>query len=88
VESGLVRFVRVARPAAPADRPVSRAAVFAVIDAAFSQRRKMLRSALAGWAGSAARAEQVLLAAGVDPTARGETLDIDAFARIAAARSR
>jgi len=88
VESGLVRFVRVARPAAPADRPVSRAAVFDVIDAAFSQRRKMLRSALAGWAGSAARAEQVLLAAGVDPTARGETLDIDAFARIAAARSR
>jgi len=88
VESGLVRFVRVARPAAPADRPISRAAVFAVIDAAFSQRRKMLRSALAGWAGSAARAEQVLLAAGVDPTARGETLDIDAFARIAAARSR
>ena len=83
VESGLVRFSRVEHP----DRPdVPRAEVFAVIDAAFAQRRKMLRSALAGWAGSGARAEQLLIAAGVDPTARGETVDIEAFTRIAAAR--
>jgi 16S rRNA (adenine1518-N6/adenine1519-N6)-dimethyltransferase len=83
VESGLVRFTRADRPPA-GDLGVERDAVFAVIDAAFSQRRKMLRSALAGWAGSPAIAEQVLIRAGVDPTARGETLAIEAFARIAA----
>lgn len=80
VDSGLVRLVRRDQPAG-----VARARVFAVIDAAFGQRRKMLRSALAGWAGSAATAEAILRAAGVDPTARGETLDLDAFVRIAAA---
>ncbi|MCW2522614.1 MAG: dimethyladenosine transferase [Frankiales bacterium] len=84
VESGLVSFTR--RAAHP-DRPaVGREEVFRVIDAAFAQRRKMLRSALAGWAGSPAAAEAVLLAAGVDPTARGETVDIEGFARIAHAR--
>jgi 16S rRNA (adenine1518-N6/adenine1519-N6)-dimethyltransferase len=81
VDSGLVRMVR---RAAPAVVGAERAEVFAVIDAAFAQRRKMLRSALAGWAGSAARAEAVLRAAGVEPSARGETLDVVAFARIAA----
>ena len=80
VDSGLVRLVRRDQPTG-----VSRARVFAVIDAAFGQRRKMLRSALAGWAGSAATAEAILRAAGVDPTVRGETLDLDAFVRIAAA---
>ncbi len=83
VESGLVRFSRGEPPAGSA----SRREVFAVIDAAFAQRRKMLRSALAGWAGSAAAAEAALRAAGVDPTARGETLPVAAFARIAAARA-
>lgn len=82
VESGLVRFVRRDPPVAGVDR----ASVFAVIDAAFAQRRKMLRSALAGWAGSGPAAETILRRAGVEPTARGETLDIAAFARIAAAR--
>jgi 16S rRNA (adenine1518-N6/adenine1519-N6)-dimethyltransferase len=57
-----------------------------VIDHAFAQRRKMLRSALASWAGSPAVAAEVLRAAGVDPTTRGEMLDVAAFARIAAAR--
>jgi 16S rRNA (adenine1518-N6/adenine1519-N6)-dimethyltransferase len=57
--------------------------VFAVIDAAFAQRRKMLRSALASWAGSAGAAEAILRAAGVDPSVRGETLDVAAFARVA-----
>jgi len=58
-----------------------------VIDAAFGQRRKTLRAALAAWAGSAAEAERTLRAAGVDPGARGETLTIADFARVAAARS-
>jgi 16S rRNA (adenine1518-N6/adenine1519-N6)-dimethyltransferase len=82
VESGLVRFSRGTPPPATA----SRDEVFAVIDAAFAQRRKMLRSALAGWAGSSAAAETALVRAGVDPTARGETLDVAAFARIAESR--
>jgi 16S rRNA (adenine1518-N6/adenine1519-N6)-dimethyltransferase len=64
---------------------VSREEVFAVVDAAFAQRRKTLRAALAGWAGSAQAAERILRAAGVDPGARGESLDVAAFARIAAA---
>ncbi len=80
VESGLVLLTR--RPA-PVGAP--REAVFAAVDAAFSQRRKTLRSALAGLAGSPARAEQVLGAAGVLPGARGEVLDVQAFVRIAAA---
>jgi 16S rRNA (adenine1518-N6/adenine1519-N6)-dimethyltransferase len=59
--------------------------VFAVVDAAFAQRRKTLRGALAGLAGSAAAAEGALRSAGVDPSARGEVLDVAAFARIAEA---
>jgi 16S rRNA (adenine1518-N6/adenine1519-N6)-dimethyltransferase len=68
--------------------PVSRDALVAVVDAAFSQRRKSLRAALAGWAGSAAAAEQALRAAGVEPSARGEALDLASFARVAAQRPR
>jgi 16S rRNA (adenine1518-N6/adenine1519-N6)-dimethyltransferase len=64
---------------------VRREDVFAVVDAAFSQRRKTLRAALAQWAGSAARAERVLRAAGVDPALRGEALGVQDFTRIAAA---
>jgi len=81
VESGLVQFSRTGH-----HDPDERAAVFAVIDAAFAQRRKMLRSALASWAGSSAAAEALLKRAEVDPTARGETLDVDAFCRIASVR--
>jgi 16S rRNA (adenine1518-N6/adenine1519-N6)-dimethyltransferase len=69
----------------PVSVPVSREAVFAVIDAAFSQRRKTLRSALAAWAGSAAAAGDVLRAAGVDSGLRGEALGITEFTRIAGA---
>jgi 16S rRNA (adenine1518-N6/adenine1519-N6)-dimethyltransferase len=54
------------------------------VDAAFSQRRKTLRSALAGLAGSPARAEQVLRTAGIDPGARGEAVDVHSYSRIAA----
>jgi 16S rRNA (adenine1518-N6/adenine1519-N6)-dimethyltransferase len=56
-----------------------------VVDAAFAQRRKMLRSALAGWAGGAEAAASILTTAGVDPTARGEQLGVEQFAAIAAA---
>lgn len=80
VDSALVRLDR--RNAPPA--AVDRSAVFTVVDAAFAQRRKMLRSALAGLAGSSSAAEVVLTAAGVAPTARGEDVDIAGFSRIAA----
>nr|WP_285726762.1 16S rRNA (adenine(1518)-N(6)/adenine(1519)-N(6))-dimethyltransferase RsmA [Psychromicrobium sp. YIM S02556] len=81
ISSGLVEFTRREPPIAEEMRPE----VFAVIDAAFAQRRKTLRAALAGWAGSAAEAERRLVAAGVDPSSRGEMLDVEAFARIALA---
>jgi len=81
VESGLVWFAR--RPAPSVE--VSRVEVFGVIDAAFAQRRKMLRSALSTWAGSPAAATAILERAGVAPTARGEQLDIAAFIAIAVA---
>ena len=85
VDSGLVRLVRRPPPALPVG--TTRGAVFAVVDAAFAQRRKMLRSALAGWAGSASAAVDALTRAGVDPRARGETLGVEDYVRIAAARS-
>lgn len=83
VDSGLVRLLR----RDPPDTSASRADVFAVVDAAFAQRRKTLRAALAGWAGSAGAAERALRAADVDPGARGETLDVAAFARLAEHRA-
>jgi 16S rRNA (adenine1518-N6/adenine1519-N6)-dimethyltransferase len=83
VDSGLVTLTRREPPRTSA----SRQEVFACIDAAFAQRRKTLRAALAGWAGSASNAETILRAAGVDPRTRGEQLDIHSFAAIAAARS-
>ncbi|NES14224.1 MULTISPECIES: 16S rRNA (adenine(1518)-N(6)/adenine(1519)-N(6))-dimethyltransferase RsmA [Micromonospora] len=80
VDSGLVAFTRREPP-----RPdVPREAVFAVVDAAFAQRRKTLRAALAGWAGGADRAAEALTAAGVDPGARGEALTVEQFTAIAA----
>ncbi|MFI9508748.1 16S rRNA (adenine(1518)-N(6)/adenine(1519)-N(6))-dimethyltransferase RsmA [Nocardia sp. NPDC052566] len=83
VESGLVRVERYAEPPWPMDAE-HRRRVFEVVDAAFAQRRKTLRAALAGWAGSAPEAERRLTAAGIDPTARGETLDTAAYVRLAA----
>ncbi len=82
VDSGLVYFER----RDPPRTDVSRKEVFAVVDAAFSQRRKTLRAALAGWAGSPAEAERFLRAADIDPSTRGEQLDVHAFARLAATR--
>ncbi|WP_067795338.1 16S rRNA (adenine(1518)-N(6)/adenine(1519)-N(6))-dimethyltransferase RsmA [Nocardia beijingensis] len=83
VESGLVRIDRFAEPPWPMDAE-HRRRVFEVVDAAFAQRRKTLRAALAAWAGSPAEAERRLIAAGIAPTARGETLDTAAFVRLAA----
>jgi 16S rRNA (adenine1518-N6/adenine1519-N6)-dimethyltransferase len=77
VESGLVAFTRREPPAT-----VDRQTVFDVVDAAFGQRRKMLRSALSGVFGSSADASEALLRAGIDPTRRGETLTIEEFAAI------
>ena len=81
VGSCLVSFERTDPPPVQATREE----VFAVVDAAFGQRRKTLRAALAGWAGSASEAECLVRAAGLDPGARGEALSIAEFARIAEA---
>lgn len=80
VDSSLVAFGRRRPPAG------NRREVFDVVDAAFGQRRKTLRAALAGWAGGADRAAEVLAAAGVPATARAESLTIEQFTAIAAAR--
>ncbi|MFM6963887.1 MAG: 16S rRNA (adenine(1518)-N(6)/adenine(1519)-N(6))-dimethyltransferase RsmA [Micrococcales bacterium] len=82
VDSALVHFVK--RETALGSEDL-RKQTFAVVDAAFSQRRKTLRQALSTWAGSAAAAEDILVRAGVDPSARGEALDVHAFVRIAQA---
>lgn len=81
IRSGLVSFTRRAAPLADVDRPT----LFTAIDAAFAQRRKTLRAALAGWAGSSERSGEILEAAGIDPGLRGEKLGIEEFIRIAQA---
>jgi len=87
VDSALVEFTRWPEEASPAapnlPGQADRAVVFAVIDAAFAQRRKTLRAALASWAGSAEAAERVLRAAGVDPALRGEAIGVAQYLRIA-----
>ncbi|MEY4023370.1 MAG: hypothetical protein RLZ23_331 [Actinomycetota bacterium] len=82
VDSKLVGFTR---RATPGDEEL-RKKVFAIIDLAFAQRRKMLRSALSSMYGGSAAAETVLTSAGIDPTLRGEALDIHAFCAIAKER--
>lgn len=81
IKSGLVAFER--RAELLSDLP--REEIFAIIDAAFAQRRKTLRAALSTWAGSGARAGSLLEAAGIDPQLRGEKLDIHDFIKIAEA---
>jgi 16S rRNA (adenine1518-N6/adenine1519-N6)-dimethyltransferase len=78
VDSALVAFTRREPPA-----DVSRELVFSLVDAAFAQRRKTLRAALANWAGSADAAGELLTEAGVATTARGEQLSVADFARLA-----
>jgi len=80
VESGLVAFTR----REPPRTDVTREEVFEVVDAAFAQRRKTLRAALAAWAGGADRAAAILRAAGIDPGTRGESLTVEQFAAVAA----
>ncbi len=79
VDSGLVAWRRCEPPSTTA----TRAQVFAVVDAAFAHRRKQIRAALRPLAGSSEAAEEALVQAGVDPTARGEVLTVADFARIA-----
>lgn len=80
VASGLVAFNRIPSPEA------NRVEVFAAVDAAFGQRRKMLRQALKGWAGSVAKAEEIMRLAQIEPTRRGESLDIAEFIALADAK--
>ena len=79
VDSGLVAWERRDPPAVS----VTREEVFAVVDAAFAQRRKTLRSTLKNMAGSAEAAEAALAHAGISPMARGEALGVEDFARVA-----
>lgn len=83
VDSGLVGFTRRDPP-----RGATREAVFEVVDAAFAQRRKTLRAALARWAGGADQAGEILRGAGVDSGARGESLTVEQFTAIAAVARR
>lgn len=94
VDSGLVRIDRYSdaeRPWADADLPALgsdaeealRIVVFDLANAAFAQRRKTLRAALSGYFGSGAQAEEHLHAAGIEPAARGETLGVGDFVRLA-----
>jgi 16S rRNA (adenine1518-N6/adenine1519-N6)-dimethyltransferase len=84
VDSALVYFEK--RPKPLGDEAL-RLKTFEVIDEAFAQRRKTLRQALAKFAGSADRAESLLVAAGVSPSQRGEELSIFEFMQIAKAAS-
>lgn len=84
VDSGLVAIER----RDPPQTDVSREEVFAVVDAGFAQRRKTLRAALAGVAGSPAAAESALRTADVSPQARAESLSVEQFATVAQAMSR
>ena len=80
VDSKLVGFTR--RETAGSEE--SREKVFTIIDTAFAQRRKMLRSALSSLYGSSSAAEAILIKAGIDPTLRGEALQVESFCKIAA----
>ena len=84
VDSGLVSFTRREPPSGDVDR----VEVFSAVDAAFAQRRKMLRTALAGWAGGVDAASSILGEAGGDPGLRGEALSVEQFTAVAAARRR
>jgi 16S rRNA (adenine1518-N6/adenine1519-N6)-dimethyltransferase len=83
VDSGLVRIDRYDDPPWPTD-PVFRDRLFRLIDVAFAQRRKTVRNALSGLAGSGEAAATLLREAGIDPSARAETLSVADFARLAA----
>lgn len=79
VDSSLVRFVRHQSAGDKALRKV----VFKIIDAAFAQRRKMMRAALSDMCGGSAAASSIIEASGIDPTIRGEALELADFIKIA-----
>ena len=79
VDSSLVRFVRHESAGDEALRKV----VFKIIDAAFAQRRKMMRAALSDMCGGSAAASSIIEASGIDPTIRGEALELSDFIKIA-----
>jgi 16S rRNA (adenine1518-N6/adenine1519-N6)-dimethyltransferase len=83
VDSALVYF---SKRVVPLGDEALRLATFEVADAAFGQRRKTLRQAIANWAGSPAEAERILISAGISPQARGEELTVHQFLAIAKAR--
>ncbi|SDL70111.1 dimethyladenosine transferase [Glycomyces sambucus] len=78
VASALVAFERIQSPDA------NRVEVFGAVDAAFGQRRKMLRQSLKAWAGE--DVDAVLERSGIEPTRRGESLDIAEFIALADAK--
>ena len=79
VDSSLVRFVR---HESAGDESL-RKATFKIIDAAFAQRRKMMRAALSDLCGGSAAASSIIEASGIDPTIRGEALQLSDFIKIA-----
>ena len=79
VDSSLVRFVRYES----AGDEVLRKATFKIIDAAFAQRRKMMRAALSDICGGRAQASAIIEQSGIDPTIRGEALELADFIKIA-----
>ncbi len=83
VDSALVTLSRRDEPLGTEEE---RRETFTIIDAAFAQRRKTLRAALSSLAGSGAASEELLRSAGIDPTRRGETLDVHEFLAVARAR--
>ncbi len=56
--------------------------LFAVVDAAFSQRRKMLRSALSSMCGGSEKASEILESVQIDPRLRGEALNVSDYVRL------
>ena len=78
VDSSLVRFVR---HESAGDESL-RKATFKIIDAAFAQRRKMMRAALSDLCGGSAAASSIIEASGIDPTIRGEALQLSDFIKI------
>ncbi|MCS5730941.1 16S rRNA (adenine(1518)-N(6)/adenine(1519)-N(6))-dimethyltransferase RsmA [Herbiconiux moechotypicola] len=84
VDSVLVGFDRVG---SGLDSEELRVRTFEIVDAAFGQRRKMLRQALSTVLGDSQEATRILTAAGVDPMARGEQLTVHDFLAVARATS-
>lgn len=81
VDSSLVKFQR----HKPLGSESERIHTFTIIDQAFSQRRKMLRSVLADLCGGNGQAETILNSIGIDPTLRGEALNVADFLEISKA---